>query len=276
MFKEERIQKILLELLDKKSINCKYLASKYSVSIATIYNDLNSLCKRGYIKRTHGGAIADNQYIYHGSIIEELPLHMRKNEKEKAAIGKAAASLIEDDDTIVIDGGITNLYVFRNLKNKKNLTIITNSSIILSEISSNYGANIISTGGLLRKESLAFVGEITESTLSKIRPNKAILGIEGISIEQGLTTINFMESSVKKKIISISKNLILVADSSKLNKTSLIPIAPIEKINYLVTDEKAPEDFINKLREYGITVITAYLGNSEIDNYSNLDVQKND
>jgi DeoR/GlpR family transcriptional regulator of sugar metabolism len=261
MFREERIQKILKEILDKKSVVSNELADEFQISLSTLYKDLNILEKRGYIRRAYGGAYLIKDNVFDSTVIEELPPDRRNYKVEKEAIGKATSNLISDGDTIAIDGGTTNLFVFKNSKYKKNLTIITNSSMILSELTSDLDVNIVFSGGILRKESLSFVGETAEYTIGSFRANKAIIGIEGVSLEHGLTSFNFHEATIKKKMIAISKELIVVADSSKIGKFSLIPIAPLEKMSYLVTDENAPNEILREISKRGVEVIVAPLKN---------------
>jgi DeoR/GlpR family transcriptional regulator of sugar metabolism len=259
MFKEERLQRIVEELVNKNSVSCTDLAERYGVSVSTIRTDLADLESKGLITRTHGGAMITNRSLLFTPQLIEPPLGERLtiNIEEKSAIGRAAAALVEEGDTIMIDGGTTTPFVYRNLANISDLTIVSSSAIFAAEMHIFKTANIYLSGGYVRKESFSLVGEVAESTVSRFRANKAILGIDGISIEQGLTTFNFLEAGVKKQMIAANQKLIIVADHSKIGKVCLVPVAPIEKVSYLVTDSNAPKHIIKAIEEKGIKVIVA-------------------
>lgn len=157
----------------------------------------------------------------------------------------------------MIDGGTTTPYVHRNLTQIKNLTIVSNSAALAAELSLFQYANIYLTGGFLRRTSLSLVGEVAENTVERFRANKAILGIDGISVARGLTTINFLEAGVKKKMLSSCEQLIIVADYSKIEKVCLVPVTNLEEVSILVTDSKAPKELIDRFIDVGIEVIVA-------------------
>jgi len=259
MFKEERFQEIVEELIAQDSVKVTDLANKFNVSISTIRTDLTTLEQKGFLRRTHGGAILANKVTFQKPQLIEPTLGERSaiNMAEKAAIGKAAANLVSEGDTIMIDGGTTTPFVYRNLLNLNNLTIVSSSAALISELSTLKKANIYILGGFLRRETASFVGEITEIAIGCIRANMAILGIDGISLEEGLTTINFLEGGVKKQMIAASQKLIIVADYSKIGKVCLVPVAPIEKVSVIVTDENAPSHIIDAIKEKGIEAIIA-------------------
>lgn len=116
---------------------------------------------------------------------------------------------------------------------------------------------IFLTGGYLRAESLSLVGEVAENMLRGFRASKAILGIDGISLEHGLTTVNFLEAGVKKRMIEASQELIIVADHTKFDRVGLIPVAPVERASKIITDSGASPEVIASLRDRGVEVIVA-------------------
>ena len=259
VLREERLRKIVERLVQKRSVLCNELADEFSLNVATIRLDLSELELRGLARRVYGGAILpEEQQIKEGLAVSEPQLSERfaSLQPEKEAIGRAAANLIADGDTIMIDGGTTTFQVCRNLSSKRNLTIISNVlNNLWQELASRSDLQIFSTGGYLRAESLSYVGDVAESMLHGFRASKAIIGIDGISLEHGFTTLNFMEAAVKKRMIEMSEELIIVADHTKFSKIGLIPVAPIERANRIVTDNGVPSELVARLEKRGVQLL---------------------
>jgi DeoR/GlpR family transcriptional regulator of sugar metabolism len=261
MLREERLWRISQKLMQERVVVTSQLAEEFGLTPATMRTDLAELERRGLARRTHGGAVL-TQSVPSPKIpaLEEAKLTNRfaVQHLEKAAIGRAAAGLIKDGETIMIDGGTTTYEVVRNLGDKRNLTVITSVlNDLWSELVSKGDMQIFLTGGFLRPESLSLVGEAAETMLHGFRASKAILGIDGISVEHGFTALNFMEASVKKRMIEASQELIIVADSTKLGKVCLVPVAQVSSDCTLVTDWHAPSSYVNALRGHGLRVIQA-------------------
>ena len=261
MLREERLRNITQQLVLKRSIICNELAKEFEVNVATIRFDLSELERRGLAKRVYGGAIlpeeqqaADVMTVVESRLIERFALQ----QEEKEAIGRTAAGLIANGETIVIDAGSTAYQVCRNLSGKRNLTIISCAfNNLWHELVSKSDLQIFLTGGFLRAESLSFVGDHAENMLRGFRANKAFVGIDGISLEHGFTTLNFMEAAVKNRIIEMSEEVIVVADHSKFGKIGLIPVVPIEGVHKVVTDRGVPTEFVAGLEKRGVQVIVA-------------------
>jgi DeoR/GlpR family transcriptional regulator of sugar metabolism len=261
MLREERLARITQQLLKDREVLCTRLADVFGLNVATVRLDLAELERRGLAKRVYGGAVlADpDQAQYLISAVEpQLAERFKLRGAEKEAIGRAAVALVSDGETIMIDGGTTTYQVCRNLAGKRDLTIVSCALHNLwQELVTRSNLHIFLTGGYLRAPSFSLVGEVAEATLRGFRATRAILGIDGISIEHGLTTHNFMEASVKKRMIEACQELIIVADHTKLGKVGLIPVAPIERMRVLVTDSGAPMDYVTNLRAHGVEVILA-------------------
>ncbi len=261
MLREERLWQISQKLLKERKVLASELATSFDLTPATIRLDLAELEKRGLARRVYGGAVlaVTNHELYPPSFNE--PRFMDRIDvlqSEKEAIGRVAAGLVNDGETIMIDGGTTSFQVCRNLDQKRGLTIVSCAlNNLWPELAATSDLKIFLTGGYLQPESLSLVGEVAENMLHGFRANKAILGIDGISLEHGLTTMDFMEAGVKKRMIQASQELIIAADHSKFGKVGLIPVAPIESIRTLVTDDKAPIDLVRGLRQRGVTVLIA-------------------
>ena len=231
------------------------LCVHFGVSDMTIRRDLRDLDREGLIRRVHGGAVSSLGRSY------EPPYKIRTTRQAeiKKAIGKKAAELILDGDSIALDVGTTTLEIAYALPGKRNLTIITASLPIANEIVSNLSLNsdvrLILTGGIVRSGELSMVGHIAEQTYSNLHVDKAFIGVGGISLEDGLTEYNLEDALVKKPLIQNAHQRIVVADSSKIGRTTFTTVAPLSMVNTIVTDSDIPGEIKKSLQDQGIEVL---------------------
>lgn len=251
----ERRAAILQELKVHPEITVNELSRVFSVSEVTIRKDLNELKKRNLLTRVRGGAIRLPDANIGGDV--EIKDKQLFNYKEKRAIGKLAASLINDNETIMLDSGTTTLEIARNLQRFRNLTIVTNAINIAIELSNYKRFTVILLGGHLRDSSLSIVGPLAESTLKIFYCDKLFLGVDSFNLEKGVSTPNIEEANINQTMMSMSKETIAVFDASKFNKRSFTFIAPVEKIDTVVTDEGISTDIKNKLNSLKINLYIA-------------------
>jgi DeoR/GlpR family transcriptional regulator of sugar metabolism len=258
IFREERLRMILNILSQEKKVVVKDLAGKFNLSSSSIRLDLGELESRGLIIRTHGGAIIPNE-TRNELVLSKNVLKQREETfaDEKQRIANAVVDLINDGDSIMIDGGSTNYYIAKMLHQKRGLTIITTSTHILPILSQIKDANIFLTGGLYQREFEDLIGEISLEIISRFSPDKTIMGIDGISIKQGLTTTEPSMALQKRKMTSISRHLIVVADSSKIGKVCLAHVADLSQAKIIVTDKNVSKNDVVAIRELGPEIITA-------------------
>lgn len=247
----ERQQKIILLLDRKQRISVTEICEVFSISEATARRDLEVLTEQNNLRRVHGGAI---------KIIQappELPILIRESEQalEKKGIGKAAADLIQDGDTVFLGSGTTVLEVARALRDCKGLTVVTNSLPVLNTLSSIPEITLIALGGMLRVSELSFIGHITEQALAEVRADKVVIGIRAIHLEHGLTNDYLPETMTDRAILKAGREVIVVADHTKINVVSTAFLAPITSIHKLVTDGNSPQDFLEELQDRGVGVI---------------------
>lgn len=260
-FREERLQLIYERLRSNGKVYTKGLAEEFEVSPSSIRMDLAALEERGLLRRTHGGAILPTGI--NGTNVVDLPglkLRMGLFQREKEAIARLAATLVNDGDALMIDGGTTTLGIPQHLMEKRDLTIITNAISHLSEFAKLTSADIYLAGGWLYWENGVVVGDIANDVVSRFNAGKAILGIDGVSPEEGLTMANPHVSSTaiaKRKMIEASRQLIIVCDHSKLGRVCLMPVAPTEAMTYLVTDSGADPALIRQIEDQGPKVLVA-------------------
>jgi DeoR family transcriptional regulator of aga operon len=249
----ERQKQILFLLSRQGRLSVAEIVTQFSISEATARRDLESLASQGKAQRVHGGVMAVEQAP------PELPILQRESEQpdEKIRIGRAVASLVADKETVFLGSGTTVLEVARNLRDHKNLTVITNSLPVLNTLAGIKEIMVISLGGMLRESELSFIGHITEQALAEIRVNKVIMGTRGVSLEHGLTNDYLQETLTDRAIMKSGREVIIVADHTKVNRVSTVLLAPWNSVRTFVTDAKVDKKFVQALKRQGIQVVIA-------------------
>ena len=177
--------------------------------------------------------------------------------ENKRLIGIAAAEMIEPGDTLFLGSGTTVLEIAKNIKLIDDITVITNSLLVLNELIESRNITLVDPGGLVRRSEHSMIGDLTKLTLTGLNADKVFIGIHGIDLEQGLTNRYLPETMTDRKILQMGKKVIIVADHTKCGLISTSHVAPISVINTLVTDVDAPDDFVQNLRDLGINVVLA-------------------
>ncbi len=247
----ERQQRLLRYIEQQQRITVNQVVERFDVSLATARRDLEVLADQGKVQRVHGGAIAVRQAP------PEPPVLQRTAEQssEKVRIGQAAVDLIADGETIFLSSGTTVLEVARRLRDKRNLTVITNSLLVVNELADASEITLICLGGMLRHSEMSLIGHITELALSELRADKVILGIRAIDAEQGLTSAYLPETMTDRAILKIGREVIVVADHTKCAAVSTAVVAPITSIHTLITDTGASLEFIQAVQAQGVRVM---------------------
>jgi len=250
----ERQEKISRLVEDKEEIvTVDELSALFKVSKATIRRDLEELSSQGLVRRQHGGASK--------AVIKskEPPLLQRSSllSEEKKKIGKAAADLIADGETIFLGSGSTVLEVARQLKDKKGISVISNSLPVINAINSFLDINIIVVGGMLRKSEQSMLGHITEKALKELRADKVIMGIQGIHLDYGLTNNYLPETTIDRNIINISEKVIIVADHTKFGQINSAFVADCSLVDTFVTDSGISPELSSAIINNGLSLIVA-------------------
>lgn len=247
----ERRNEILEKLQADKRVVVSELSQHYEVSEETIRRDLEKLEKEGLAIKSYGGAVL-NEY----SNID-LPFNVRKNQNvtAKQKIADLMKKLVRDGDRLMLDASSTVVYIAKALKEKKNLSVITNSLEILIELFDTPDFNVLSTGGVSREGSFALVGPQTDKMLKCYHVDKAIISCKGVDLEAGITDSDEMHANNKKTMLQSAKEKILVADSSKFGEVAFTQIIDLEDITTVVTDEKPEARWLQVFDEMGIECI---------------------
>jgi len=258
LFREERLRLIMELIYEKKKVIVKDLAEKFEKSDSSIRLDLAELESRGLIERTHGGAIlassANNDYVLTKNFIR---LREETNRDEKEKIGRATVDLINDGDSIVMDGGSTTYFVALNLHRKRGLTIITTSCHVLPILLEISDAKVYLTGGLVHRDYEDLMGDISIDALKRFKANFAIMGIDGISYQHGLTSTDPTTAQIKRQMMAVSTKTIFVADSTKFGKVGFLHVADFDDVYAVVTDDNLQSDLLDSLKTTQTTFITA-------------------
>lgn len=247
----ERRNAILAKLQDERKVVVSELATTFNVTEETIRRDLDKLEKEGMAKKTYGGAVLSE------NLNLDLPYTVRKkaNVEGKTYIAQVVSELIEDGAHIILDASTTALAVAQKIKEKNDITVITNSIEIILELSDKPGFKVLSTGGMLKEGSLALVGYQAERMIGTFHVDMAIVSCKGIDIEHGLTDSNEADAEVKKSIIKSSNRKILAVDSTKFDKISFTTICDFDDIDVIVTEKKPDDRWIKFAEQKNIDII---------------------
>lgn len=229
------------EILDRLRLNGKVIVSElakdFDVTEETIRRDLERLDREGLASKTYGGAVARQ------SSALDLPYNVREsvNVEQKQAISEHIARLIRDGERLMLDSSSTALYILRKLKDKKNLTIITNSVKILIELADRSDWTVLSTGGSLKHGALSLNGSSAEKMIHSYHVDTAICSCKGLDTQLGVTDSNEHDSLIKQAMFASADRRILALDSEKFDKKSFVRVCGLETLDLIVTDT-APSD----------------------------------
>ena len=253
MWAEERRQRLLSYISDHGIAQISELCQTLQVSEATVRRDLNRLETEGIVRRVHGGAALQEAEA------SEPPAMQRAADQSdlKQLIGRAAAGLVEDGETIVVTSGTTTEAMTPHLASKNGLTVITNAINIAYHLSRFPHIAVIVPGGSLRHSEMSLLGHLTEEALSDLRADRVFHGTFGIDPDEGLTGTYLLEVQTDRRLMEVAQEVIVLADHTKFMQKGPVRLAPIDLISSIVTDSRAPEESLARLRERGIRVIQA-------------------
>ena len=250
---EERRRKIL-DLVNKQArVTVEELVRRFAVSAVTVRGDLDALSRKGALIRSHGGALKRD------GALQDVPINVKEtlHHGEKVRIGHAAAQMIRDGETVMLDSGTTTAEVARHLKflKLKSLTVITNALNIAMELANLPHVRVIMIGGILRQMSYSLVGPHAEQTLRGLTADRLFLGVDGLDPEVGLTTPDILEAQLNAMMIRVAREVVVVADSSKFTRRSLSVIARLEEVHKVLTDDRVAPETVATLKARGIEVV---------------------
>jgi len=256
MLQKERRNQILAMLQKQSVIKIPDLAKAFDVSVITIRRDLDELVQAGLVQKVYGGAILAPKTEAEPEAQRLFHARLAQNHREKRLIGMAAAKLVKDGETIILNIGTTALEVAKHLGTYEDLTVLTNSIPILNQLA-NTQLNVYSLGGKLRGSQLALHGSLAFKALNDFCVDKAFIGAGGITLKNGITDHNLDSAELCTAIASRSRQTILVADSSKFGKDASVIVGPLTCVNTIVTDSGISPEYADGIRQAGIELIIA-------------------
>lgn len=249
----ERLDRLRGILRETAVVRVDELCAALEVSPATVRRDLEELERRGEARRVHGGAVALEKKHYEEPVFDDKTAIAHE---EKVRIAQRAAMFIGPRDTIYLDGGSTVLELARLLRDRAGITVVTNSLRAASELAGS-GPQLILIGGELRRLSQTMVGPLTRFMLEELHIDKAFMGTIGISLAEGLTTTDPGEAYTKELVMHRAREVVLLADKSKVGVETFARAGKLENVNALVTDAELPAEYEEFCAKHGVEVLVA-------------------
>lgn len=249
----DRHQFILMRLKERGSIHVLALCKELDVSSVTIRKDLKLLEDKQLLFRTHGGATLTNPYAADRSVHEKENMQS----DEKTAIGKAAAALVKENDSIIIASGTTVLAMARQIQPFSSLTVVTSALNVALELNRFPQVEILQLGGMLRSTSASVAGPYAERILDDFFCSKLFLGVDGIDVFSGLTTTSAQEAQLNRKMVEVAQKTIVLADSTKFGKRGFGKICGLESIDEIITDDAIAPHVKKEIEGQGVKVTIA-------------------
>lgn len=259
MNENERMNQIMNILYQEESVTAEKLEKLFNVSSVTIRRDLHKLHEKGLIVRYRGGAmLANSTFGHEPTLFEREPENLQK----KCMIGRAAAKLVNDGEVIALDVGSTTMELAKALRNRSNITVFT-ASLPIANIFLNTNVKVYLVGGLLQHKENCIGGPIARNVIRQYHFDKFFLGAAGISEKSGITDFGMDEVETKKAYIERSKEVIALADSSKLGKISFITVCKFSDIQHVITDHEIDPQMQHSLKKGGVDLVIAQ-GNEDL------------
>lgn len=248
---EERRKRILELIEENGSAAVADLSSLMNVSMMTIRRDITHLASQGLVVKTHGGAVLPWESTASEPRYE---VKTKVNVEEKQRIGVAAAGMVRDGETVLLDSGSTTFQIARNLKSRRDLTVVTNDLVIASDLSKSPSMSVLLVGGSIRPAIFSTVGPYAEEMLRQLSVDKAFLAADAVSLEKGILNSNPEEVPIKRLMVRAGREVILVVDHSKFDKLGLSLVCNIEDVDMIVTDSGVRPKIVTDLKDRGLTV----------------------
>ena len=247
----ERQNQILDYLKQEKSASITELSKQFFIGEATIRRDLDKLEKQNLIKRTYGGAV-----LVEGLNIE-IPINVREREQavSKDKIGRLAAELVHDGDSIIMDSSTTTYSMIPYLKTKTDITIITNGVKTATSLGNTLHTRVYCSGGKLRENSLSLVGQGARDYIKNFQAQKLFFSCRGITVQNGAMDNSEEEAELRNIMMDCAEQVILLCDSSKFCQKAFYKICNLSRLNCIITDLCPPPEMMQVLTSNGIEVL---------------------
>ncbi len=253
MISAERRAILIQKLNEGGYVEASDLANQLGVSGITLRRDLEELEQEGLCMRVRGGAVRRDQ-----GVTLELPYELKKNQSlsEKKRIGEKAAEFVEPGDTIILDAGSTTYALASCLISKKQIVVVTNDLYIAVKLAANPDINLVCTGGSVRPNVFSLQGSQVESFIRGLRVDKTFLGADAVHPDDTISNVNLDEVAIKQAMVRSAKQVFVLADSSKFQKTGFAKVCELSEVHTLITDKGLSRDRVEQYRLQGLKVVT--------------------
>ncbi len=249
MTTHERRQSLMDLLRKQPGLRVPEIARTLGVSEGTVRNDLNALEEEKHLIRVHGGAVLKDA---RNSTSAAFDVRHQEHSEEKKLIGRMAAELINDGDSILLDASTTAYYLALNLKARNRLRVVTNGIELARPLAQNTSNTVILIGGVVNPEGSSVTGLLSEQIIAELRIQKAFVSCSGFSVEAGMTEVHIEEAQLKRRAIESARQVFTLVDSSKLGIEDLTPFACPQQITHLFTDSGITEEWKCRLQKENI------------------------
>ena len=253
MFAAERQRVIVEHVRDRGAVSIKDLAALVGSSEVTVRRDLKQLEAAGSLRREHGGAIPATDQPREPTYAEKS----RTASRHKTAIARLAASFVHDGDAVVIGAGTTTMALAEQLRDRSELTVMTNSLLVAQAFADSPRIEVVLTGGMLRGSIFAVVGSAAERALTGLHADRTFLSGNGLTARNGLSTPNQMVAGVDRALAEAGHEVCVLADHTKVGRNSVIQTVPTSHLDVLVTDAESPASELDLIRSVGTQVHVA-------------------
>lgn len=253
MYAEERRQ-AMAELARRQGrVDVTGLAERFDVTPETIRRDLTDLEHRGVLRRVHGGAIPVERFRSEPALSEKTS----RMAEEKRRIAKQALEYLPTSGTVLLDAGTTTMALARQIPVESTLTVVTNDVAIAMELATRPHLTVLLVGGRLRTHVMANVDDWAVRTLAELSVDVAFVASNGVSAARGLSTPDVAEAAVKRAMVAAGRQVVLLADHSKVSDEHFVRFADLSQIDVLVSDTELSDEAADEFRRTGLEVVLA-------------------
>src|SRR3954451_559495 len=255
----ERMQRVLQMLETREAVHVSELSKEFSVSEVTVRSDLSELARQGLVARVRGGV----RPLQRGQSELGFEFRLRLEVARKQAIARAAAAMVGEGEAVALDASTTAYYLALELRNKRELVVVTNGLLVATALADAPGVTVIVTGGALRLSAMSLVGDFGTDVLRTTRINKGFLGARGLSLERGLMDLNPDEVRIKHEMADACEEVYGILDGTKWHRSALLTFVPTGELSGVITDSGAPAEELDAWRAAGVEVIAVDPGPRE-------------
>ncbi|MDO8105657.1 DeoR/GlpR family DNA-binding transcription regulator [Isoptericola sp. b441] len=253
MYATERQQEILSKARLDGRVEVRELADQLDVTPETVRRDLTALERRGLLHRVHGGAIPVERLGFEPAVSEREAVMAAQKER----IARAALDELPDGGAIILDAGTTTARLAELLPADRELTVVTHGLPIAMALAGRPHLSVHLLGGVIRGRTLAAVGTWTERDVRDVYADVVFLGINGLTVEQGLTTPDLVEAGVKRALVAAARRTVVLADHTKIGRSEFAHVAPLSAVDTVITDTDLDLELAEEIEQTGTRVIRA-------------------